>query len=262
MLGLRKAPSALVWLLVGACGATASLHAQFTEVPTTVPVGTWQIEADIGSVSWDTRTLQRDGVSERVWSVASTLLSTGIGPGVDVQIGYEPYLRYSYTSPSGKTVHQGRGDTYLRTKWNFIGDETQNLALAVLPYLKLPTNRNGVGNGRVEGGLIVPFGIPVGENTSISAMASADWVDDGTGHSDILVCASGVFSCSVGQCWGVYGEAGAVVNTAHSGSWSGVVGIGVTWAQSEKLSWDLAGYTALTRAAPDCTAALRIVWIW
>jgi hypothetical protein len=43
----------------------------------------------------------------------------------------------------------GVGDTFARLKINLRGDDGCAVALALLPYVKLPTARAGLGNGAV-----------------------------------------------------------------------------------------------------------------
>ena len=50
----------------------------------------------------------------------------------------------------------GVGDMYVRTKWRFYESTDTYTSIALLPYVKFPTNTGGVGNDAVEGGLIVP----------------------------------------------------------------------------------------------------------
>lgn len=260
MIGLRACGCWRALVLIFLAQAPA-VRAQFTEVPTTVPVGTWQIEADVASMTLDSRTLQRDGVSERAWTIASTLLTTGVTPKLDLQAGFEPYLRYSYRGGGTSERYQGRGDSYLRAKWNFWGDESAGPALALLPYVKFPTGRNEVGNGRVEGGVILPFGMPLSDGLSLSANVSIDWADDGGGGRDTILGGSGVLLRRLTDRWFAYAEAGLSMDPSRSREWASLAGVGVTWAMTEKFSWDLAGYAALTRAAPDWTVTLRLVWI-
>jgi Putative MetA-pathway of phenol degradation len=242
-------------------GAANEASAQFTEVPSTVPIGTWQVEADVAAVSWDSRTLE-SGVAHRHWTFGSTLLTTGVGQKADVQIGYVTFVDDVYSSALERTRYRGRGDIYIRSKWNFWGTEAETSALAVLPYIKIPTNTGGVGNDRVEGGLVVPFGMPLGTDTSLNAMVSADYLDDGNGGTDVLWSASWVVTRSVSTRWATYAEAGATVDLSNSGDWAGTVGVGLTFAATEKFSLDLAGYAGITRSAPDWSGAFRIVWVW
>ena len=56
----------------------------------------------------------------------------------------------------------GVGDLFLRTKLNIIGLEGGDFQATLLPYVKVPTAKPGIGNKAVDGGFIVPvlFALP------------------------------------------------------------------------------------------------------
>ena len=58
-------------------------------------------------------------------------------------------------------------------KWALAGDDGGKMAVALVPYVKAPTARLGIGDGATEGGLIVPisFTLPAGFSLIIDAEA-------------------------------------------------------------------------------------------
>jgi hypothetical protein len=81
-----------------------------------------------------------------------------------------------------KTTNQGIGDLTLRLKQNLIGNDGGNFALALLPYLKLPTANYKDGN-RTEAGLIVPMQIKLPAKWTLGTQVEVDRLQDDDEHA-------------------------------------------------------------------------------
>jgi hypothetical protein len=66
-------------------------------------------------------------------------------------------------SALGTRRQRGVGDLFMRVKANLAGAEGGDFQAAVIPYVKLPTAKAGIGDGAVEGGAIMPisFALPL-----------------------------------------------------------------------------------------------------
>jgi hypothetical protein len=90
-------------------------------------------------------------------SIAPLNLKVGLCNSVDFQLVIET------SPPSARARHCKRCGagrvlaTSLTTKWNIWGSDGGATALALMPFVKLPTNQDDLGNNSVEGGLIVPL---------------------------------------------------------------------------------------------------------
>lgn len=146
----------------------------------TVPAGHWQIET--GLVDW---TEQSDG-GERDSStvIGETTFKYGITSSADVEVDVTPFQ--SATSRIG-SVHEsasGFGDINLLFKQQLTSGGGP-LQVTALPFVKIPAAKRSLGNGKWEGGLLVPigYGIP---NTplALALTPEIDWVanGDGRGH--------------------------------------------------------------------------------
>lgn len=119
-----------------------------TESAFTVPQGRWQFEWELLSVS------SEGGQRSRDWG------------GLNLKYGLTDSIDLQWVTPAWHDAHgpDGWTDTELRLKWNLCGQEDGGaLALALMPYVKLPTASHGLGNGDVEGGFMIPMaltGIP------------------------------------------------------------------------------------------------------
>jgi hypothetical protein len=139
-----------------------------TESPYTVDAGHLQIELSAAEY-----TLGRD--RSRTLDVLPVNLKLGLLDTVDLQLLFTPYQRVSGGEEPG--VASGFGDeTLVRLKINLQGNDHEQLALAIMPFVKLPTGTGGLSNDHVEGGLIVPMAVDLPGDFSLGAMLEADLV--------------------------------------------------------------------------------------
>jgi hypothetical protein len=137
-----------------------------TESPYTVDAGHVQIELSAAEY-----TIGRD--RSRTFDVLPVNLKLGLLDHVDLQLLFTPYQR---VDDAGE-VTSGFGDeTLLRLKINLQGDDHERTAIAVMPFIKLPTGTGGLSNGHVEAGLIVPVATDLPGDFSLAAMLEADLV--------------------------------------------------------------------------------------
>ncbi|MBS0657762.1 MAG: transporter [Verrucomicrobia bacterium] len=152
-----------------------------TESAITVDAGHFQLEL---SFLDQTRNRDRDGVRTEGTVIAPFLLKVGLTNRVDLQFGFDPWIVSRTRTPGQPTeTFRGVGDVTLRLKINLWGNDGPeagygNTAFALMPFLKLPTARRGIGNGRFEGGLIAPFSVELPAGFSLSMVAAGEFVRD------------------------------------------------------------------------------------
>ena len=120
----------------------------------TVPAGHWQLE--VSGVDW-TRT-SADGVRSDVFSAGSTFVKMGLDSQSDIEAGFTPFIR---TSSRGNGVHEnasGVGDLVLRYKRRLNGADSAT-QIGLIPFVKIPTAGHDLGNGKVEGGMVLPVSL-------------------------------------------------------------------------------------------------------
>ncbi len=124
-----------------------------TESPYTVDAGHLQFETDLIRTVREKSELQQTNTL----LINQMNLKIGITGSTALQIGWQSYGRQSSQELDSheKTKTEGYGDLTLRVKQNLIGNDQGNFALALLPYVKLPTSKYE--DSRLEGGLIVPM---------------------------------------------------------------------------------------------------------
>lgn len=238
-------------------GAVAPLaYGQITESPETVAPGRFLVEMDALSL-----TVNKDGGGKYTGvGVGSTFLTTGLTANWDVQIGADFFISQKYDQGSYTDRKSGMGDVYFRTKWRMFSDAESGSALAVMPYVKIPTSSGGVGNRSVEGGLIVPWTATLVGGISLAAMAEFDFLrNDADNGYDTALFFSSALSRQVTKTVGLYAEATAGKSSGGA-PWAGTLGGGVTYAMSEKFWWDFAVYRGISRGASDWNPVLRFSW--
>lgn len=240
----------LVPLLAALLGG-GTLSAQITEVPHTVQPGHFLLEMDALSL-----TLNHDGSDKfTALGVATTLVTTGLTPTVDVQLGAEVFVNQKIESGGFTDRRSGIGDVYARMKWKFF--DQAGTAVALLPYLKLPTNSGGVGNDAVEGGLIVPWSTQLPTGFEVAAMGEVDFKRNpaDNGYDTFLYASAFAKQPLIGG-FGIYGEA-TVGKSSGGEPFASTLGGGVTFNVTSHLWWDYAIYKGVSRGAADWNHVLR-----
>lgn len=207
-----------------------------TESPYTVDAGHFQFETEIAN--W-----ARDG-SERGYSLGELNSKVGLDSANDLQLVL-PF--YAHVHDGG----EGFGDMEVRLKHNFWGNDEGSTALAIMPFIKLPTANGGLGNGEYEGGIIVPFGFDGPCDWSFGVQGEADLAadDDGVYHVDFLTSATS--SHPISENAGFFLELVSILGTDSSEDWEAYFNIGMTWAFAPMCQLDGGIRTGLTQASAD-----------
>jgi hypothetical protein len=146
--------------------------------PCTVDAGHLQVELDFLD-----RTVQHsDGAATRTDVIAAPTVKLGVTRSLDLELSLAPSIRVETRTPTVATHVQGGGDLYLRAKYNVLGDETGQLALAVSPFLKIPTAGHALGNGKLEGGVVVPVQYTIGGGVQLLTDPEIDLLEDADGR--------------------------------------------------------------------------------
>ncbi len=156
-----------------------------TESPYTVDAGHLQIELSFIDYTRDRSDSTDPSISNgqtsqtrRVFAVAPMLIKVGLLHNMDFQLGIDPYTHERTSDGDSSTSVDGFGDTVARLKINLWGNDTEGTAFAIMPFVKFPTARNGLGNGVVEGGIIAVLSMPLPNGFSLGLMAELDFNQD------------------------------------------------------------------------------------
>lgn len=235
-----------------------------TEGPFTVDAGHFQFEMDL----WN-RTIDRSrdgGLDLRAIDTAYAPVNFRIGltDSTDLHIIFEPYretLTRNVATGAVLDKNHGIGDVTARLKFNLWGNDGGGSALAILPFVKLPTNSNGLGNRYIEGGVILPYDFKAFGNIDIGAMTEVDMQRNNadTAYTAVFVnTASAGFSLTDRA--GMYTEIATSMSAERGARLAVSFDTGLTFALTGNLQLDAGVNVGLTSAAPDLNPFVGISW--
>jgi hypothetical protein len=131
----------------------------------TVPQGSFQLETDL--INWT----RFDFAGTRTDTILYTnpVLKYGLTNSTDVEASITPYETVRTRDASGVSTLGGLGDIYLRIKQRLTPSDAK-AQFALIPYIKIPTARTGIGNRKLEGGLVGTgvFTLPAGFSLTLT----------------------------------------------------------------------------------------------
>lgn len=143
----------------------------------------------------------------------------------------------------------GFGDVIVRLKQNIFGNDGEKFGLTLIPYLKLPTNQNNLGNDNYEGGLTVPF-IANFDDFSLTLQSGLSLVKDQEDHEiayDNIINLSYNFSDKISG----YGELFFYRSELRNAKWQNTLNFGLSYAINENFILDIATNFAISKYADD-----------
>ncbi|HSI85042.1 MAG: transporter [Candidatus Methylacidiphilales bacterium] len=225
-----------------------------TESPYTVDAGHFQIEMDLANYTY-TRV---GSLRLNQWNVAPVNFKMGLLNNVDLQIVYDGYVNQSIRVKDEeleideKEHTSGGGDLTARVKFNVWGNDGGTTALAIMPYVKIPTNTAQLGNRFVEGGIIVPLAIELPYGFGMGIMSEVDFLKDyeSSGYS-VGFTHSVTFSRNIIGNLGGYVEFATFVSTEKQTEWIGTFDTGLTYGLTDDIQLDCGCNFGVTRFADD-----------
>lgn len=244
-----------------ASASTPSASPICTDRPTkanvvcTVPQGMVQIEAD--AINW-TRN-QDAGVQTDTILYTNPTVKAGLGKSTDIEVNIAPYETVRTTVGGLATQIGGVGDLYVRLKQQLTGGSGK-VQVALIPYVKAPTAKLGVGNGEWEGGLIAPivFTLPQGFTLNIGPEIDVLANSDLRGDHHIQIVSLANLSKSVGKVtfaaefWNAQNFDPA--QTVHQYS----ADVAASYPVTPTLQFDVGANFGLNRYTPDAQVYLGI----
>jgi hypothetical protein len=234
-----------------------------TESPYTVDAGHFQIEMDIVTFSYDRYNTDHRNTRVESLSIAAMNLKVGLLNNVDLQVVLEPYTSAREHDRDARVVskQRGFGDLTIRSKVNLWGNDGGTTAFALMPFVKLPTNQDNLGNNSVEGGIIAPLGVELPFGWGMGVMTELDIVRDdaGGGHHAEFVNTITFGHDIIGDLGG-YVEFFSLVNAESGSDWVGTLDLGLTYALTEDIQLDGGINIGVTRSADDLNPFIGLSW--
>ena len=164
----------------------STLPAICTDRPTksnyacTVEPDHFQYEADIANYA----TYNAGGVTTQTWIAVNPTLKYGLTPDIDIEANFSPFVSvHSHEQSGAHATVTGVSDLYLRMKYAFANIDDGAFQATLLPYIKVPTAKLGIGNEAVEGGLILPVNYKLSDTVTLTTVPEIDFfknaLDDG-----------------------------------------------------------------------------------
>jgi hypothetical protein len=232
-----------------------------TESPYTVDAGHFQIEMTLLAFSSEKDPLEGQKYELDAWAIAPMILKLGLFNQLDAHLVLEPYNVVDERLGTNRVRLRGFGDTTLRLKYNFWGNDRGRTAFAMTPYVKFPTSDRGLGNNSIEGGLILPLAVTLpgdfylGLTTRFDAMR-----DEGEGGYHAEFMNSIAFGHDLFEDVFGYMEFFSLVSTEREAEWVGAFGLGVIYPLTENLQFNAGLNVGLTRSADDWNPFLGMAW--
>lgn len=220
-----------------------------TESAYTVDVGRIQIETDLVAFTRD----REDGVTVETLDVTPFNFKVGLTNDADLQIVYGSFSRVRVDGPGGFSESEsGAGDLVVRLKRNIWGNDGGRTALAIMPFLKFPTSTFDDANDDVEGGVIVPLAIELGNGMGLGLMTEVDFLrSESDGGYQPTFINSATVSFELTKTLGMYLEIFTERSAETDASTVVTFDAGLTYAATDNLQLDLGANIGVTNSADD-----------
>jgi hypothetical protein len=233
-----------------------------TDSPFTVDAGHFQLEMDFVNYTYDSPNSQHGNTQSDEYQIAPMNLKVGIFNNTDFQVVLSPWQWQRTESGNLGTVgHQsGFGDTTLRVKQNLTGNDGGFFALALIPFVTLPTSQDNVGAGSVEGGLGIPYAFDVPNwDVGFQTTFNYDRNNVGNGYHTEFDNSVSIGHAIIGPLE-YHVEFFSGVSTEQNSEWVGTVDTWFTYQVNQNLIFDSGVYIGVTPAADNWHPWVGMTW--
>jgi hypothetical protein len=225
-----------------------------TEGPFTIDPGRVQTETDIFNYSRSRR--DEEGTRTETFLFGATTVRIGLTKDTELGLVLQPLnaVRTRMIDPARTSWSAGPDVLQVRPKINLFGNDTYKdpgaVALGVVPFVNIPTFRNGVGAEHVEGGVALPVSYKVSDKVDIGAMTQIEFVkNDGRPGYHAEYVNSALVTYQIDSKWSTYME--FYTRFGNEGPFGGIVivGGGFLYKIKDNLQLDFGVNFGVTRAA-------------
>lgn len=222
----------------------------------TVDPGRIQLEVNAFDKTFD----KSGGIKTTDTFIATPQLRFGLSANTEFQVAWAPYERVTAKGPGLNDSASGIGDVVAALKFN-LTDNRDGFGAALQPFVKIPTADDALGNGKVEGGLVVPLSMPLSSGWSLGVSPELDIAldDDGSGYHTAGALAVGLSrALSPEVSFGV--ELWAGKDFVSGSDAQATADLMLAWmpAAAKDLQLDVGLNFGLTSASPDVQAYVGI----
>ncbi|MBC7979041.1 MAG: transporter [Armatimonadetes bacterium] len=210
-----------------------------TESPFTVDAGHFQFELEMAAYT-------RNG-SEDSFTLGELNAKFGLNACTDIQ-----FVVPIYEHAVGGS--EGLGDVQVRVKYNIFGNNGGDTALAIMPFVQIPTGADGVGSEEFEGGIIFPYGFEGPWGWGFGVQAEIDLVSNEVGnghHFSFLTSATAAHDLT--ESLGCFFELVGIFGEGREATTEYYFNTGLTWGMTETVQLDGGIRAGLTDDSDDLT---------
>ena len=219
-----------------------------TESPFTVPAGRWQAETEAFSFRLDEHGTDAAILRTTGWSVGAVNLKLGLTERFDLQVVLPMWAEQERRFTDGHREREhGWSDLTIRAKLNLFGNDKGSMAMALMPFLSLPTAGGAFGSDAVEAGLIIPFAAKLRGGWELGAQIEGDLRREDR-RATFAGIASATLSHDITERLGGYVE---WWNEWTRADWASTCDIGLTFRITPNVQLDAGANLGLTRSADD-----------
>jgi Putative MetA-pathway of phenol degradation len=240
-------------------GLPQGIEAQQTEGPYTV--GRHRLEVEFDALDFND---SRDG-SFRCdeYGIATFRVKWGVSSRTNLEVVVETFELESDLDLAGgsRTLNSGFGEVTARVALNLWGQDSGSTALGLIPYLTFPTSAGSLGDHAVEGGVILPLAVTLGENLNLGLMSEADLARNEARpgyHVDLVHSAVLSREHLVGPV-GTYAELFTTLATEGGARLAATGGTGLTVAAASDLQLQAGVHVGLTPSSERFGSFLAII---
>lgn len=220
-----------------------------TESPYTVDAGHFQFETSLFSYTHSRFHEQQSDLNQ---VLGFSNMKVGLLNNMDLEFILDPYDNLLTRTPEKVVRTQGGGPMGLRLKTNLFGNDSGNVAGALLPFIFFPTGPDALSSNHVEGGFIVPFAVKLPAGFDLGTEVAFDFVrnaaNDGYGvdFTHTLTISHDIIGKLAG-----YVEYVGVSPHGTGQTFAPSIGAGLTYALTRNMEFDTGMNVGLAESAPD-----------
>lgn len=241
-------------LLIGTAQAEEKLRAFNTDRPDktesayTVPRGHFQFETDLVNFTHD----KSEQAETKTYNIHLANLKFGVAQNSDLQLVLGFVHQVSYQASNRRHTTNSISDTVIRFKQNLYGNDSGGFAMAVMPFVVLPTAKKEVGVAQTEAGLIVPFAQTLPNPFSLAYMLQLGLINNSnnTGYREHTIL-SVALNCDFTQRLAAYIELFGALNSDRGSPFVATLDGGITYEFIDNWQADVGMNYGLTQAAID-----------
>lgn len=224
--------------------------------PFTLDPGRVQIESDLANV-----VQSRDhGATTTTWQTADPELRVGLTPSLEFDVFTAGLMAdRTVVDATGHLRERdvGTGTVTLQGRYNLFGNDGGSAALALVPFIALPSGDAHFGTQRVIGGVLAPLSLKLPQDFTLELQTQLQAMRNGTGPAFASVTTIANLSHAVPGVDGLTAsvEVTSVVNADRKTPDTDTFEAAIAYLVTPDTQIDLGGFVGLNRAAPDLQVA-------